>query len=144
MTVSPATSATIAELRAACDAGDQHLERLRRIRTDIIRGRVDQAAPGPWISVDRRGNSDRGQVEIRRTDGWSYTRIANVLRGGRNPAADGDLIANAPTDLAWLLTELARVRAERDLLLAAADDGTRLNYYSHRADARQQELRARR
>ena len=143
MTITPAArTATILELRAAVQVGDELLESERRARTSSIRKRVTAVGCRFWTMIDRR-DSGRGQIEIHRPGTVSYSLIARVLRSGRNPVADADLIAHAPADLAYLLAEVDRLREERDVLLTHATEDGRVAYWQVRSVHRQQEAAAR-
>lgn len=136
-------AATLLELHAVCRLDDERLETERRCRIAAIRQRLHAVSGWPWTCLDRRTQSGRGQIEIHRRGGVSYTLIARVLRSGRNPAGDAELIGNAAADLAYLLDQVDRLTAERDVLLAGADNQTRIAYYKVRGDARQKEIRER-
>lgn len=140
MTTNP--SATILELRAACQVGDESLEGERRRITTAIRKRLAAASAWPWMLVDQRHHSHRGQIQIHRAS-RSAPLIARVLRSGVNPSHDADLIANAPADLAYLLAEVDRLREERDVLLQHATDEGRTAYWTVRSAHRQQEVAGR-
>ena len=137
----PATD-TILELRAACQVGDELLEIERRTIIDAVRARLAEASAWPWMLIDQRRHSDRGQIQIHRASRFAPL-IARVLRSGVNPSADSDLIAHAPADLAYLLEHIDRLTAERDALLKHATEDGRVAYYTVRAENRQQELRGR-
>jgi hypothetical protein len=126
------------ELRAAVKVDDETYEAGLRARAENIRTRHAAASPG-WVKVDQRYR-DGGQIRILQRDQVSGGHIANVLRSGPNPDADADLIGNAHHDIGWLLGELDRVRAERDMLLAHADEGTLMDYWQARVDQRVAEL----
>ena len=79
-------------------------------RTDEIRERIDKATPGPWQVWDDGDVGTAYPVTTRTRDGriieLESKHIANSDR------SDADLIANAPTDLAWCIAyieELERV-----------------------------------
>lgn len=129
----------IVELRAACAVGDESLEIERRVRVDAIRARLAAASNGHWFTKAR----DTGLTEIlcRASTSTAY-RIATVLRRGRRQREDADLIAHAPADLAWLLAETDRLRAERNLLLKHADEQTTTAYWTLRAANKQREVQA--
>ena len=134
---------TRAALLGHIEATDQSLTFQRNARSAHIRQIVAAATAGPWTSLDRRDRRSNAQIEIHIPKASSYTHIANVMRRGPRPLADAALISRAPSDMLWLLDEVDRLRAERDLLLAVADQATRLAYYGHRAEARQIELQHR-
>jgi hypothetical protein len=136
------TSDTIRELRAAVQVGDESLEAERRSFTTTIRERLAAASAWPWMLVDQRLHSPRGQVQIHRAS-RTAPLIARVLRSGVNPGHDADLIAHAPADLAYLLDEVDRLRGERDVLLQHATDEGRTAYWRVRSTHRQQEVDAR-
>ena len=80
---------------------------------DAIRSRLNAATPGPWIA---EYSSEQGNCVIPH-DALS-TREAVCVTRLYHAAADAELIAHAPTDLADLLTEVDRLTA--DLAAAAA------------------------
>lgn len=130
---------TLIELRAAVKIDDKRVEIERTTILGEIRARLAAASPGPWyVRKDRDGS-----IRVRRTGCVSYSRIASLLRSGQRPAEDGELIGHAPTDLAYLLDEIDRVRAERDVLLKHATYDGQLAYWTVRAEARGQETTAR-
>lgn len=131
-----AGAVTRAALLGQITATDQSLTFERNARAAVIRQRTEAATRGPWTMLDRRGDRANAQIEVHLPRAGSYTHIANVMRRGPNPAADATFITAAPVDMLWLLDEVDRLRAERDLLLAAASHDARLDYYSHRAEAR--------
>jgi hypothetical protein len=82
-----------------------------------IRARLAAATPGPW-RVHSRG--DVALIDPRQWPAWA---VADDPDGGEDDferlvaeatAADADLIAHAPTDLAALLDEVERLRAQVD------------------------------
>jgi hypothetical protein len=133
-------AADLAVLRAQVRSDDQRLDVERRARVETIRARLAAASPGRWFTVAKDG-----LIRVLcHTSSHTHNKIATVLRSGQHQKADADLIANATTDLTWALAELDRLRAERDLLLARADQDTELAYWKLRSDARQEEVAARR
>jgi len=90
-------------------------------RIAAIRARLEAATKGPW---EKRPWHVAGQKSPPK---WSISapgrHIAMVgnANGQTKPAweADADLIAAAPTDLAWLVGEVERLTAERDGLRAS-------------------------
>ena len=72
-------------------------------RLQEIRARLDAATPGPWNFGRIAG--DWGSVH---THGRTNVVINSEDDGGY--AADQDLIAHAPADIAWLLDEVERLR----------------------------------
>ena len=77
-------------------------------RVEAIRERLAKATPGPW---DVHSSTIRG-VQYRK-DGtyWRRCSIARIL-GGANyvpEAPNAELIAHAPTDLAWACDEIERL-----------------------------------
>jgi hypothetical protein len=132
--------AVLTELRSACATDDQRLDIERVVHTEAIRGRLAAATAGTWYTHTDHAGIIRVLCQ---TSTSLYVKVASMLRTGRNPKADAALIANAPADLAWLLAETGRLRAERDLLRDRADDETLTAYWTLRAGARQQELASR-
>lgn len=135
MTTTTTREAMIRELRAACQIDSERLEIERTVRAADIRARLDAASPGPWYThpVD-------GVIRILcRTSTHTVNKVASVLRTCRHQQQDAALIANAPADLAWLLAQNDRLRAERDLLLGRADADAELAYWELRAAHRQAE-----
>lgn len=93
-------------------------------REDAIRTRLETATPGPWVYGGLIGSPGEplrhyvlGGLE---RGGDGVDRCLIVSLSTEFAADDSGLdknqrfIAAAPTDVAWLLTELERVRAERD------------------------------
>lgn len=80
-------------------------------RIEEIKKRLEKATPGPWKRVfDECGEEEM----IEPTGYYGYGKQkANVY-------ADGDLIANAPDDLRFLLAELARTQRAH---IEAIDEG---------------------
>jgi hypothetical protein len=131
-------AATIAALRGVCAADNDILEIHRAARVETIRARLAAASTGPWYA-----DAVNGVIRILwNTSTFTRNKIATVLRSDRNQHADADLIAHAPTDLAWLLDENDRLHAERDLLLEHTDTTTMTAYWALRAQGRQEELKA--
>lgn len=72
---------------------------LRNERLEEIKQRLDRATPGPWeVGITAYGPSVEVDDEQLFIESYGITYPHNP--------ADADLIANAPTDLAALLTEL--------------------------------------
>jgi hypothetical protein len=69
-------------------------------RREAIRARLNGATPGSW---QMRRDNETGDILIK-----------------VNSDADGNLIAYAPTDIAWLLEENARLQIETDGLSGEA------------------------
>lgn len=71
-----------------------------------IRARLDAAISGPWyVHEDDDGNLS---VLLNHADGG----VIATVEPGRTARADAFLIAYAPTDLAYLLDEIARLTRE--------------------------------
>lgn len=93
-------------------------------RFKAIRERLEAATPGPWEVASLADGENRPAVaEV--IDGdhtiFPVQRLtAEVL--AERIEADEQFIANAPTDIAFLLDALAQVEAERDALREALDD----------------------
>ena len=73
-------------------------------RADEIAGRLEAATPGPWHT----SRSKRWVYNTAR-EGFDDEPVAEA-----ETVPDADFIANAPSDIAWLLGRLAEVTAERD------------------------------
>lgn len=76
-------------------------------RLEEIRARLDKATPGPW---EARVNdlTDEVIIEHEQEYRWQVAWIADTYK--RDWAMpDADLIANAPADLAWALSEIERL-----------------------------------
>lgn len=71
-----------------------------------IQARLDAATPGPW---ERYAGEIASTDELRKVVGqaWVYRSTWELVLSD----PDADLIANAPTDLAYLLTQLASAEA---------------------------------
>lgn len=75
------------------------------IDLDAIKGRLEQATPGPW----HQGPHYRADIESR------YGRVAECgVTRGQQAVANAAFIAHAPEDIADLLAEVERLRQERD------------------------------
>jgi hypothetical protein len=82
-------------------------ERMSRI--DEIRKRLDAATPGPWVHATPWKGVRHVTQEGPRCD-W----ITCHGFQGTNRVEDGDFIANAPSDLAFLLAEVERYKKALD------------------------------
>ncbi len=133
-------NSSIIELRAACRVGDESLDVERAVRAAGIRDRLAAATKGTWYTHTDSSGISRVLCQVSTS---IAVKVASMLRSGRNPKADAVMLANAPADMAWLLAENDRLRAERNLLRDRADDATLTAYWTLRSDARQQELAAR-
>jgi len=80
-----------------------------------IRARLEAATPGPW----------KWEVVIAEQSVTEHTlKGPDVLCRywyDRPPSGDGELIAHAPEDIAWLLGEVERLRALMGFTNALAD-----------------------
>jgi len=77
---------------------------------DDIRARLEAATPGPWM-VDPDDAAVVMRPDERHPNGWDGVMIA-VAKGGEMEATFiADLIAHAPTDLAFLLSRLESAEA---------------------------------
>lgn len=87
-----------------------------------IRERLAKATPGPWwydaTCCNQWGEAHAGSVRAPELDG---DFIVKVEPDAERPEADAQLIANAPSDLAWLLSELDAVRQDVKRLQAGID-----------------------
>ena len=72
-------------------------------RLTEIRARLDAATPGPWVVTGQEILT----VAVDGQTGWE-SLVADVWHRDR----DADLIAHAPADIAWLLDEVERLRAQ--------------------------------
>lgn len=92
-------------------------------RLDEIRARLAAATPGPWKNTGTGVNQDaEWWYSVEDAGGeWVYDR-AGVYACREQ---DADFIAHAPTDMAYLLDEVARLlaelRAARELRTATLD-----------------------
>lgn len=80
-------------------------------RIEEIEARLAKATPGPWWwwSSGRKGGLRSDGVDNRDRD----TSVLFVARGNIcGSDQDLDLIAHAPSDIAWLISELLRSREE--------------------------------
>lgn len=140
MTTPTTRERTLIELRAAVQADDQAVEFERRRTVEKIQARLAAATDGPWYT---HRDCDQ-KITVYRGSGKSpsYNRIAGIMRQGPNPAADAALISHAPADVAFLLAQVERLTAERDLLLERADQDTQLAYWTLRSEHRGAEVAA--
>lgn len=89
-------------------------------RRAAIRARLDAATEGPWHKDD----GDFGCVTIG-DYGWTTPPGVNAPEydvDSPQGHADAELIAHAPSDLSWLLSELGRVERERDAYARAKQE----------------------
>ena len=89
-------------------------DRLREIRS-----RLDAATLGPW-SLGVHPDGSWGNTVIRYTDVHVPDRVT-VAEGVVHPD-DADFIANAPTDIAWLLSTLEAANERIAILRAEIAD----------------------
>ena len=93
-------------------------------RIEEIKARLDAATPGPW------------------PDDYVYDTIRHIARNcefesvtdpdfGWDRYSDSPLIAHAPDDIAYLLTELERLSAPRECPSDLDHDGMLLFLYAH-------------
>lgn len=87
-----------------------------------IRARLETATPGPWFANDTHINGMESQRNI---DNAANEQVCWTTRGWPNgvAVANAILIANAPTDIAWLLEELERAKLENQSLGRAGGYG---------------------
>lgn len=79
-------------------------------RVEEIRARLDAATPGPWGTDERYHGKvycDDSLGSMVADTGSRYT----IAITREKEAANADLIAHAPADLAWCLAEIERLRA---------------------------------
>lgn len=84
-----------------------------------IRARLAAATSGPWRAIPWY---DLPQ-EVAPIAEVSMVGVFSDCPVSGSPAQDADLIANAPTDLAALVTEVERLRAENETLRRSAQIG---------------------
>lgn len=90
-------------------------------RLAAIRERLEAATPGPW-----HVNNDDGYWYIYGPDNFQIHDQFNTsgnAEGRAMAVANAALIANAPSDLAYLLDALAAAQAALNTLIVAADGG---------------------
>ena len=102
---------------------------------ESIRDRLAKATPGPWVADGKTVHFD--PVVLGEAEGYDepylLSRAGTIYDEGGHTAADADLIAHAPTDIAALLAvadaaELLSRGNDGDTmccLLAVASDGLR-------------------
>jgi len=78
-----------------------------------IEARLAAATPGPWRPVLANNSDSHWGVAVEGRDfpSIAYAHAQYDGYGNGSTKADADLIANAPTDLAYLLAENKRLRA---------------------------------
>lgn len=89
-----------------------------------IRERLSKATPGPWehrLDSNYKKEPHAGSIW---QDAGGYW-LAKIEDDGPNDLADAELIANAPADLQFLLSELSSVRSA---LERAEQDAKRLDW----------------
>lgn len=94
-----------------------------------IRARLDAATPGPWIKAQNENYYDGMWLTAR---GWETPFISDKYNAHKDDAIgmqvdiNMELIANAPTDIAYLLTVIDKQSRVIELCLERADtkDGT--------------------
>lgn len=98
----------------------------RQARIALIKARLEAATPGPWQTWPDGTEESVESVAV----GRFVCHLNSNMRQFREDAA---LIANAPDDLAWLLSEVEaataraeRVEAERNSFAAAHDTARRV------------------
>lgn len=76
----------------------------RKGRIEEIKARLEAATPTPW---ECDGFADSGHVNLSLYEGTNQGRViaSDITRN-----EDADLLFNAPTDIAFLLTELERAK----------------------------------
>ncbi|WP_229232289.1 hypothetical protein [Sinomonas cyclohexanicum] len=92
-------------------------------RVDDIRARLAAAPRGPWVHYSDGHCCDRECIEYGGDDGYEIGDIG--IHNVGIPWSAGQLIANAPADLAYLLAELDKAR----------ETNTRLNLRCTKAEA---------
>lgn len=86
----------------------------RQERIAQIRARVEAATPGPWVTWPDGTEESVEAVAV----GRFVCHLNSNMRQFREDAA---LIANAPADLAYLLSELAAAQAREQALTRAVE-----------------------
>lgn len=95
-----------------------------------IAARVEAANPLPWVLIKQDCKDCGEHYNLhggRASDDpavWWLNEIVTHQEGDEGVALDeanGDFLANAPTDVRWLLAEVARLTAERDAAIEALD-----------------------
>ena len=100
---------------------------------DEIKARLAAATPGPWTYQEDRWGFSAGVYGAPNERGYSEMIVGGDPCEGRIEPDDpnGTLIAHAPADIAYLLAEVARLRAdlieERDALACAMEQVAELN-----------------
>lgn len=96
---------------------------MTREELDAIKGRLAAITEWPWIAFCRTGVRHRmGITNKRLFDDGDAPEVLDVVElgdnaGGIKSEADAAFIANAPTDIARLLAEVARMDKEADWLV---------------------------
>ena len=97
-------------------------------RLDEIQARLEAATPGPWgVMKLPSTHPDAGKPYVyTRNDVYPEGHVQDVFGGVVCIFSNGDpdwphqvnaeLVANAPTDIAWLLDEIERQRGELDTM----------------------------
>jgi len=98
---------------------------------DEIRERWAKGTPGPWVicpTIYRKGEwrfepgvERNGEfVPLVEKEGCEYIRDLGLIE------ANADKIANAPTDIAFLLAEVERLEKDIELMQSVMDEADRL------------------
>lgn len=96
-----------------------------------IRARLDAATPGPWAQGDGsfRAFFNGPEAIIAKQNG--APRVLLIFNANFDCTADSALIANAPDDLAQLLAECSRLRAENEAMRADVERLDWLEAHAH-------------
>jgi len=93
------------------------------VSTQSIRARLAKATPGPWRVESRHlGDSSAACISagINSYGDGPESYPIGILSKGTVSDANADFIANAPTDIAFLLSEIDRLTADVENLLRGA------------------------
>lgn len=93
-------------------------------RLEQIKARLAAAQPGPWYTVDdpwgdgttviAGTNDPHGGRYVCGVDEMHEEIQTETEMGERDPWADMRFVAHAPTDIAWLVAEVERLRDEHE------------------------------
>lgn len=91
----------------------------RNERLKSIRERLRAATPGPW-NIERVDHEDQITFEIG-TDAGFFAKIyeSDFIENGRNAKPTCELIANAPSDIAYLLALVERYEKALETAIGA-------------------------
>ena len=80
-------------------------------RLDEIKARLDKATPGPWKSEQNTFSHDY-DIAIAWDRYHPFKFIGRIWNFGLKGKETAELIANCPSDIAWLISELEKERAK--------------------------------